>query len=103
MLKSEAIIFLGSSKELKLNNHLNREKIEAEINGVLNDSDWSVLTLLCEKPTINNREISELVSLSFDGVRSSLRKMYRIFNIQNTNENQRMALVIKAFQISKRT
>ncbi|NOQ27952.1 MAG: tetratricopeptide repeat protein [Bacteroidales bacterium] len=102
MLKSEAFIYMGSSKELKLNDHLNRKKIEAEIDGILNDSDWSVLTLLCEKPSINNREISELVSLSFDGVRSSLRKMYRIFNIQNINENQRMALVIEAFRISKR-
>jgi hypothetical protein len=102
MLKSEAVISMKSSNNSKLNGLLNRKKIEAEIDGVLNDSDWSVLTLLCEKPTINNREISEQVSLSFDGVRSSLRKMYRIFKIQNTNEHQRTALVIEAFRISKK-
>ncbi|NOQ27946.1 MAG: tetratricopeptide repeat protein [Bacteroidales bacterium] len=102
ILKSEAIIYMGSFNDFKLNDNLNRKKIEAEINGVLNDSDWSVLTILCEKPTIKNREISEQVSLSIDGVRSSLRKMYRNFNIKNTKENQRTALVIKAFQISKK-
>jgi tetratricopeptide (TPR) repeat protein len=100
ILKSEAIIYMTSSNEAPLKGHLDRTKIDAAINGILNDSDWNVISLLCKNPTINNREISEQISLSFEGVRSSLKKMYRIFNIQNSNENQRIALVIQAIRIS---
>lgn len=100
MLKSVAVVNLTSGNEIPYNKHLNREKISTAINGVLNDSDWSILSLLCESPTISNREISEKISLSFEGVRSSLKKMYRIFDIQNSVENQRIALVIKAIRIS---
>ncbi|NOQ26761.1 MAG: tetratricopeptide repeat protein [Bacteroidales bacterium] len=100
ILKSEAIIYMTSSNEAPLKAHLDRTKIDAAINGILNDSDWNVISLLCKNPTINNREISEQISLSFEGVRSSLKKMYRIFNIQNSNENQRIALVIQAIRFS---
>lgn len=101
ILKSVAVIQMASSKESVLHNQLNKEKIDHAFNGALNDSDWRILSLLCENPSINNREISERISLSFDGVRSSLKKMYRIFNIQNTKENQRIALVIQAIRISE--
>lgn len=100
ILKSEAIIYMTSSNKVPLKGHLDRIKIDEAINGVLNDSDWKVLSILCKNPTINNREISEKISLSFEGVRSSLKKMYRIFNIQNASENQRIALVIQAIRIS---
>ena len=91
---------MAAANEVPLKGHLDRTKIDAAVNRVLNDSDWNVLSLLCKNPTINNREISEQISLSFEGVRSSLKKMYRIFNIQNSSENQRIALVIQAIRIS---
>ncbi|HPJ47106.1 MAG TPA: AsnC family protein, partial [Tenuifilaceae bacterium] len=100
MLKSVAVVNLTSGNEIPYNKHLNREKISEAINGVLNDSDWNILSILCESPTISNREISEKILLSFEGVRSSLKKMYRVFDIQNSVENQRIALVIKAIRIS---
>ncbi len=103
ILKSFAVIQMTSSNGNILSKHLlDKKKIDKALNGALNNSDWNILSLLCENPTINNREISERVSLSIEGVRSSLKKMYRVLNIQNTNENQRMALVIHALRISEK-
>ena len=79
---------------------LKREKIESSISTKLNDSDWKILSQLLENPAITNREIAELVSLSFEGVRSSLKKMYRVFDIQKSGENQKISLIIKATRIS---
>ena len=100
ILKSVAVINIKSSTETTLNEQLNRDAINRSIEGTLNDTDWNILTLLSQNPTINNREISEQISLSFEGVRSSLKKMYRVFDIKNTTENQRIALVIEAIRIS---
>ncbi|OFX89910.1 MAG: hypothetical protein A2W99_08925 [Bacteroidetes bacterium GWF2_33_16] len=100
ILKSVTVIHFGLSNEDSLNCQLDRKKINAAIDRELNDLDWSILTLICENPSINNRKISEQASLSFDGVRYSLKKMYRIFNIHNSTENKRMALVIAALRIS---
>jgi tetratricopeptide (TPR) repeat protein len=101
MLKSIAIANnTALANQSIINGELDRDKIHNAISGTLNDSDWKILTILCKNPTMNNRKISEQVNLSFDGVRSSFKKMYRLFDIQNSNENQRMSLVIKAFRIS---
>jgi tetratricopeptide (TPR) repeat protein len=100
LLKSQSINFSAHLSIENLSHQLNREKVNQNIDGTLNDTDWKVLTLLCSNPTINNREISEKIALSFEGVRSSLKKMYRIFNVQKSNENQRIALVVKVIQIS---
>ncbi|MFO7864713.1 MAG: tetratricopeptide repeat protein [Salinivirgaceae bacterium] len=100
VLKSNTVIYARQNDQSDLDKQLNRDKICSNIDGILNDTDWNVLTVLCSKPTINNREISEKISLSFEGVRSSLKKMYRIFDIQKSKENQRIALVIKAIQLS---
>lgn len=100
VLRSSAVLYTRQNNNNDLDKQLNRTKICSNIEGSLNDTDWNVLTVLCSKPTINNREISETISLSFEGVRSSLKKMYRLFDIQKSKENQRIALVIKAIQLS---
>ncbi|MEM7037295.1 MAG: winged helix-turn-helix domain-containing protein [Bacteroidota bacterium] len=76
-----------------------KHRIEAAIGAPLNKTDWKILQILHEKPSIKNPEIAERVSLSRQGVSSSLRKMYRLFELRNT-ENQRIALVIAAVKFS---
>jgi tetratricopeptide (TPR) repeat protein len=100
VLRSNAVIYTQQNERNELDKQLNKDKICSKIDGSLNETDWRILTVLCSKPTINNRKISEEISLSFEGVRSSLKKMYRIFDIQKSKENQRIALVIKAIQLS---
>ena len=98
-LKTETVIKrVVNSNELM---QLDKSKIDMNIEGSLNPSDWKILNVLYSNPVISNKEIAAQVSLSIDGVRSSLRKMYRLFDIQKSNENQRIALVIKATKISK--
>ena len=106
LVKVEKIITIDSilEKGLYVNNaerpKLNKGLILAAADGSLNDSDWKILNVLYESPGINNREISKKVSLSVDGVRSSLRKMYRLFDIPKSKKNQRIALVVIAINIS---
>lgn len=78
---------------------LDREKIESTIKTSLNPSDWDILNTLYHNPAIGNKEIADIVNLSVEGVRSSLKKMYRIFDIEKS-ANQRVLLVIEAAKFS---
>ena len=79
---------------------LNKEKIDRYINRVLNETDWSILQILLENPTVMNKEISEKAMLSVDGVGSSLRRMYDYFEIRDT-KYKKIALLNKVIKISE--
>ncbi len=81
--------------------HLDKEKIESEISKPLNPSDWKILNVLCENPTITNRAIADEVGLSIQGVNSSLKKMYQLFDLKKQKENQRIAMVAKCIRLSQ--
>jgi tetratricopeptide (TPR) repeat protein len=98
--KAESIVKAGSLGALSKPLLLDKLKIESAIEAPLNKSDWNILNTLHDNPVINNREIAEQISLSVDGVRSSLRKMYRLMDINKNTKNQRIALVIKAIALS---
>jgi tetratricopeptide (TPR) repeat protein len=100
LLKANNII--QSAPSIFSNNQqfsLNKEKVELAINTSLNQSDWNILNELYRNPISSNKEIADKVALSLEGVRSSLQKMYRVFEIK-TSRNQRIALVVKASQLS---
>lgn len=80
---------------------LDKMKINDALKIKLNESDWNVLEALVNNPNINNREIADQIALSYEGVRSSLKKMYRCFNLKNSKENQRISLVVQALKISE--
>ena len=79
---------------------IDRNKIEEKINGSLNETDWKILNKLYHNPTITNQMIAEKVYLSVDGVKYSLKKMYRIFDIGKLSENKRISLIVKVSEIS---
>lgn len=79
---------------------LNREKIEKGIEAKLNQTDWLILTILFEKPLTTNNELSEQVHLSVHGVRSSLKKMYRLFSVSGAMRDQRVFLIVEAARLS---
>jgi tetratricopeptide (TPR) repeat protein len=97
--KAEAVAKMISSKSIEEQLHLDKEKIELVIDSTLNNSDWKILNALYKNPAISNKELAEIVSLSVEGTSSSLRKMYRLFNVK-TARNQRIALVIEATRVS---
>ncbi len=98
MLQAYTITKLSISKLNDIELRINKHKLEKSINGVLNESDWKIINALCKKPTIKNREIANKISLSTEGVRSSLKKMYRLFNIQGSSDELRMKLVLKIYK-----
>lgn len=102
LLKQKGIsrVIAGVEKSTELT--LNKEKIEAAINKGLNISDWKILNTIFDDPFISNKEIAEKVSLSVEGTSSSLRKMYRLFELKEA-KNKKLALTIEATRISSKT
>jgi tetratricopeptide (TPR) repeat protein len=78
---------------------LNRDKLEAHIQKKMNETDWAVLNVLLENPVISNKELSEKVFLSSDGVGSSLRRMYVVFDVPES-KYMKIGLLLKAIKIS---
>lgn len=79
---------------------LDRSNIEAHISKELNTSDWLILETLYKYPTKSNNELAEEVNISYDGLRSSLKKMYRLFNIDGKVTNKKLALLVEALRYS---
>jgi tetratricopeptide (TPR) repeat protein len=79
---------------------LNRALIEKYINRNLNETDWKVLNILLDSPSISNAEIANRAFLSVDGIGSSLRRMYDYFDLKET-KYRKIALIIKAMNISR--
>lgn len=99
LLKVKTNINLASLITTTEQPQLDKERIESTINLPLNQSDWDILNALYNNPAIGNKEIANVVFLSVEGVRSSLKKMYRFFDIEKS-ANQRVLLVIEAAKIS---
>ena len=95
---ASAIVLI--QRRTKTSFELNKEKIDRNINRVLNETDWSILQILLENPTVMNKEISEKAMLSVDGVGSSLRRMYNYFEIRDT-KYKKIALLNKVVKISE--
>ena len=81
------------------NFELNQERIQKSINRKLNKTDWGVLNVLLDNPEVSNKEISEKVFLSIDGIGSSLRRMYSFFKLKET-KYKKVLLIKKAIEIS---
>ena len=82
------------------NFELSKEKIQISINRKLNKTDWSVLNVLLQNPEASNKDISEKVFLSIDGIGSSLRRMYQFFDLKET-KYKKVLLIKRAIEISK--
>ena len=80
---------------------LNRDRIENSLGRSLNETDWNVLNLLLDAPTITNAKLADRACLSVDGIGSSLRRMYGYFDITET-KYKKIALLHAAITISKR-
>lgn len=87
---------LASTREISLD----KKKIEESISAKLNESDWKIVRHIIKYPSISNNELSELVSLSVEGCRSSLKKMYRLFDIP-TSRSMKLNLAIKLIRLTK--
>jgi ABC-type antimicrobial peptide transport system permease subunit len=79
---------------------LNRGHLEKAIGRTLNQTDWNVLNLLFDNPTMTNANLAERAFLSIDGIGSSLRRMYGYFNITET-KYKKIALLHAAVTMSR--
>ena len=78
---------------------MNRDKIEHSINRKLNETDWIVLAILLEDPTISNNDIADKANMSIDGIGSSLRRMYEYFEIKES-KYKKFSLLLEAVKSS---
>ena len=81
------------------NFELNRAAIEASIERKINETDWTVLNILLEKPESSNKEIAEKAFKSVDGIGSSLRRMYTAFEI-SPSKYMKISLLMEAIKRS---
>lgn len=88
-----------SSSEKREEHTLDKAKIEKAINAKLGESAWAILNLISENPSISNKQIAKEVSLSLEGVSSSLRRMYAAFHIKSSS-NKKILLIMEAVRIS---
>ena len=80
---------------------INKEKLNALAENRLNESDWKILNEICNHPTIANKDIAASVYLSLEGVKSSFKKMYDLFEITASGRNKKLALAIHVMKISE--
>lgn len=80
---------------------LDREKIQVSIGRKLNETDWTVLTIMLDDPVIPNKEIAEKAFMSVDGIGSSLRRMYDYFEIKET-KYKKISLIMDAIKLSNK-
>lgn len=66
--------------------------LEAPKLGKINDTDKQILECIHRNPLISNQEIADQVNRSLEGVSSSLRKMYRQYDIP-PGKNRKLDLV----------
>lgn len=100
LLKAGTIVKKMVDSTQKPEVKINRENVNDKTESRLNETDWNVLDVLYQNPIAANKQIAIKVFLSVEGVRSSLKKMYKLFDIQKSTENQKIALVIKVMKIS---
>lgn len=80
-----------------------KEKIEEHIGFPLNDTDWTLLQVLAVDPNANNKELSEKIGITHEGVRSALKKLYRLFHIDDVVSNKKMALAVAATMVCRKS
>jgi hypothetical protein len=92
-MRAQQIIGLLPTEHPDENNQLCRYRLEAYLQSPLNDTDWNLLTTLTENPNLSNPQLARNLSLSYEGLRSALKKMYRLFQIDESVSNKRVALL----------
>jgi tetratricopeptide (TPR) repeat protein len=78
---------------------LDQARLNQAVGRTLNETDWKVLNILLQDPTMTNRGIADKAYLSIDGIGSSLRRMYGYFEVKET-KYKKMALLHAAMKVS---
>jgi tetratricopeptide (TPR) repeat protein len=100
----EELIELKKNGSQNKNNELNafalhRNVLEVYLEKKMNETDWTVLNVILENPVISNKELAQSVFLSSDGVGSSLKRMYMMFDVEES-KYMKIGLLLKAIKIS---
>lgn len=101
LLRGQQVIGLLPSEETNSYNLLNRQRLENYLQAPLNDTDWNLLVLLVQEPNLSNPQLARKMRLSYEGLRSSLKKMYRLFQIEESVSNKRVALLAAVVAANK--
>lgn len=81
-----------------LNSENQIDVINEILNKELNDTDQKVLACIIKDHTVSINELAESVFLSKDGVKTSLRRLYNVFEI-NSDRNKKVLMAQKVQQI----
>lgn len=90
-----------NSVSLPSQGHFNKQKVDHYTSHKLNESDWAILECMYQNPSITIPKIGESVHMSVGGVKSSLKKMYRIFEINDVT-NKKYYLTKAVLELSSK-
>lgn len=80
---------------------IDRQRLTNAVKFPLNDTDWAILHALSKAPNMSNNALAVEIGISHEGVRSSLKKLYKKFAVKNNVANKKLALVMTAMHLSK--
>jgi len=101
LLKAENALQKADQSTLRSKFNINKDRVDAAAGSRLNESDWKVLSVICDRPTTSNKTIADEVFLSVDGVKSSFKKMYDLFDVTASGRNKKIALVLHVMKLSE--
>ena len=94
---AHSISTTGLRDEIKLD----KDRIEEHLKTNLGETQWGIITAIYENPSISNNELAEKLFLSSDGLRTSLKRLYKSFGIETSGgRNKKVSLLMKTVQIS---
>ncbi len=80
---------------------LNKERVEGYLGTKIGPTSWNILNELFKDPAISNKELAAKLFLSVEGLSSSLRRMYKTFDVQSkSSKNLKIALITKVVKVS---
>jgi hypothetical protein len=97
-IKSQILDFSPDAKSLFDKNKFN--KLNSHLKYQLNDTDFKLLEIIYTNPHCTNKDMSLVVNISYEGVRSSLKKMYKIFGVAESVGNKKLSLISNVLTVT---
>ena len=80
--QSETSVTFKSKNTSQQPQTFSRDTLEHQVGFTINATDWKVIELLMAQPLLTVEELAAAVFLSKDGMKTSLRRLYKTFNIK---------------------
>ena len=101
--QSETSVTFKSKNTSQQPQTFSRDTLEHQVGFTINATDWKVIELLMAQPLLTVEELAAAVFLSKDGMKTSLRRLYKTFNIKEGGSKKgKINTMLEAFKGTNR-